>query len=62
MCGFRSDFAFLLQAKVAYTKALYDSVSEQYNVLKSAINGKQGVDASTTAVSLSQPWKSCQLN
>ncbi|KAI5656364.1 hypothetical protein M9H77_25157 [Catharanthus roseus] len=50
------------EAKVAYTKALYDSVSEQYNVLKSAINGKQGVDASTTAVSLSQPWKSCQLN
>lgn len=43
-------------AKEAYTKALYDSVTEQYNVLKSAIHGKKGLEASTSAVSLSQPW------
>lgn len=47
----------LLQAKVAYTQALYESVSEQYEVLKSAIHGKQGLKASTPTVSLSQPWQ-----
>lgn len=44
------------EAKNAYTQALYKSVTEQYNVLKSAIHGKQGLKASTAAVSLSQPW------
>ncbi|KAK7307334.1 hypothetical protein VNO77_40296 [Canavalia gladiata] len=45
------------KAKEVYTKALYDSVTEQYNVLKSAIHGKKGFEASTPVVSLSQPWK-----
>ncbi|KAK3026702.1 hypothetical protein RJ639_041549 [Escallonia herrerae] len=44
------------EAKVAYTQALYDSVNQQYNVLKSAIHGKRGLEASIPAVSLSQPW------
>ncbi|XP_059656892.1 glycerol-3-phosphate acyltransferase ATS12, chloroplastic isoform X2 [Cornus florida] len=44
------------EAKVAYTKALYDSVKEQYGVLNSAIHGKQGLEASIPTVSLSQPW------
>ncbi|TYI15363.1 hypothetical protein ES332_A08G180900v1 [Gossypium tomentosum] len=44
------------EAKDAYSQALYKSVSEQYNVLKSAIHGKQGLEASTAGVSLSQPW------
>ncbi|XP_044501279.1 glycerol-3-phosphate acyltransferase ATS12, chloroplastic-like isoform X2 [Mangifera indica] len=44
------------EAKEAYSRVLYDSVTEQYNVLKSAINGKQGLDASIPSVSLSQPW------
>ncbi|KAA8522005.1 hypothetical protein F0562_012681 [Nyssa sinensis] len=46
----------LEEAKVAYAQALYDSVGEQYNVLKSAIHGKQGLEASIPRVSLSQPW------
>ncbi|KAL3500006.1 hypothetical protein ACH5RR_039099 [Cinchona calisaya] len=45
------------KSKAAYTQALYDSVCEQYNVLKSAIHGKQGLDASIPTVSLSQPWQ-----
>ncbi|XP_019423898.1 PREDICTED: glycerol-3-phosphate acyltransferase, chloroplastic isoform X2 [Lupinus angustifolius] len=44
------------KAKESYSKALYDSVNEQYNVLKSAIRGKKGLEASTPKVSLSQPW------
>ncbi|XWS62211.1 hypothetical protein CRYUN_Cryun07bG0191200 [Craigia yunnanensis] len=44
------------EAKDVYTQALYKSVTEQYNVLKSAIHGKQGLEASTAGVSLSQPW------
>ncbi|PPE02607.1 hypothetical protein GOBAR_DD00306 [Gossypium barbadense] len=35
------------EAKDVYSQALYKSVSEQYNVLKSAIHGKQGLEAST---------------
>nr|XP_016475022.1 PREDICTED: glycerol-3-phosphate acyltransferase, chloroplastic-like [Nicotiana tabacum]XP_016475023.1 PREDICTED: glycerol-3-phosphate acyltransferase, chloroplastic-like [Nicotiana tabacum] len=45
------------EAKLVYTKALYDSVNQQYNVLNSAINGKQGQEVSTPSVSLSQPWQ-----
>ncbi|OIS96451.1 glycerol-3-phosphate acyltransferase, chloroplastic [Nicotiana attenuata] len=45
------------EAKMVYTKALYDSVNQQYNVLNSAIHGKQGQEASTPSVSLSQPWQ-----
>ncbi|XWS38799.1 hypothetical protein CRYUN_Cryun19dG0161200 [Craigia yunnanensis] len=44
------------EAKDVYTQALYKSVTEQYNVLKSAIHGKKGLEASTAGVSLSQPW------
>ncbi|KAG5228648.1 glycerol-3-phosphate acyltransferase [Salix suchowensis] len=44
------------EAKEVYTEALYKSVTEQYNVLKSAVHGKQGLGASTPTVSLSQPW------
>uniref|UniRef100_A0A2N9FXY2 Uncharacterized protein n=1 Tax=Fagus sylvatica TaxID=28930 RepID=A0A2N9FXY2_FAGSY len=44
------------EAKEAYTQALYNVVTEQYNVLKSAIHGKQGLEASMPSVSLSQPW------
>ncbi|WMV43336.1 hypothetical protein MTR67_036721 [Solanum verrucosum] len=45
------------EAKMVYTKSLYDSVSQQYNVLNSAIHGKQGLKASIPSVSLSQPWQ-----
>ncbi|KAJ9135101.1 hypothetical protein P3X46_032320 [Hevea brasiliensis] len=44
------------EAKKAYAQVLYDSVTEQYNVLKSAIHGKRGLEASSPTVSLSQPW------
>nr|GMD74694.1 glycerol-3-phosphate acyltransferase, chloroplastic isoform X1 [Ipomoea batatas]GMD76196.1 glycerol-3-phosphate acyltransferase, chloroplastic isoform X1 [Ipomoea batatas] len=44
------------EAKVAYSNVLFDSVNQQYDVLKSAIHGKQGLKASTSTVSLSQPW------
>ncbi|GMJ16044.1 ACYLTRANSFERASE 1 [Hibiscus trionum] len=44
------------EAKDAYAQALYRSVTEQYNVLKRAIHGKQGLEASTAGVFLSQPW------
>ncbi|KMT11376.1 hypothetical protein BVRB_5g107070 [Beta vulgaris subsp. vulgaris] len=46
------------EAKSAYTKALHDSVDEQYKVLTDAILGKQDVGASTLTCSLSQPWTS----
>lgn len=42
---------------MAFTKALYDSVSQQYNVLNSAIHGKKGLEASIPSVTLSQPWQ-----
>nr|GME00063.1 glycerol-3-phosphate acyltransferase, chloroplastic [Ipomoea batatas] len=45
------------EAKSAYSKALFNSVNQQYKVLTSAIHGKQGLKASTTTVSLSQPWQ-----
>ncbi|KAL3497905.1 hypothetical protein ACH5RR_040637 [Cinchona calisaya] len=45
------------KARTAYAQAVYDSVSQQYNVLKSAIHGKHGIDASIPTVSLSQPWQ-----
>ncbi|XAR54770.1 Glycerol-3-phosphate 1-O-acyltransferase [Bertholletia excelsa] len=44
------------EAKLAYTKALYESVVEQYNVLKCAIHSKRGVEASVPNIFLSQPW------
>ncbi|CAI9095289.1 OLC1v1031201C1 [Oldenlandia corymbosa var. corymbosa] len=45
------------KAKTAYTHALYDSVTEQYEVLKYAVHGKQGLEASIPSVLLSQPWQ-----
>ncbi|TYJ41181.1 hypothetical protein E1A91_A03G003000v1 [Gossypium mustelinum] len=44
------------EAKDTYAQALYKSVTEQYNVLKCAIHGKQGFAASSIGISLSQPW------
>ncbi|XP_054824402.1 glycerol-3-phosphate acyltransferase, chloroplastic-like [Prosopis cineraria] len=44
------------ESKEVYTQALYDSVTEQYAVLKSAIHGGKGLVASIPNVSLSQPW------
>ncbi|KAL2901214.1 Glycerol-3-phosphate acyltransferase chloroplastic [Bienertia sinuspersici] len=43
------------EAKSAYAQALYFSVTEQYEVLKNAVHGKEGSSASTSTVSLSQP-------
>ncbi|MQM11659.1 hypothetical protein Taro_044568 [Colocasia esculenta] len=44
------------EAKMTVSDALYNSVCEQYRVLKSAIYGCQGLDASNSIVSLSQTW------
>ncbi|XP_052171370.1 glycerol-3-phosphate acyltransferase, chloroplastic-like isoform X2 [Diospyros lotus] len=45
------------EAKVAYAHAMYDSVMEQYKVIKRAIHCKEGLKASVPTISLSQPWK-----
>ncbi|XP_015574486.1 glycerol-3-phosphate acyltransferase, chloroplastic isoform X2 [Ricinus communis] len=50
------SFSEIAVACEDHEEVLYDSVTEQYNVLKSAIHGKQGLEASTSTVSLSQPW------
>ena len=47
----------MLQAKEIYSQALYGSICQQYNVLKTAVHGAQGLDVSTATVSLSQPWQ-----
>lgn len=44
------------KAKEVFSQALYNSVTEQYSVLKSAILEYNGIDASNSVVSLSQPW------
>ncbi|KAK8587408.1 hypothetical protein V6N13_086395 [Hibiscus sabdariffa] len=44
------------EVKDVFTQSLYKSVTKQYTVLKSAIHGKQGLEASTEGVALSQPW------
>ncbi|GMH26781.1 hypothetical protein Nepgr_028624 [Nepenthes gracilis] len=44
------------EAKSLYTQEFYNSVLEQYKVLKAAIHGKQGLSVSNLSVSLSQPW------
>ncbi|XP_074264662.1 glycerol-3-phosphate acyltransferase, chloroplastic-like isoform X3 [Silene latifolia] len=46
------------EVKSTYAHVLHDSVNEQYKVLKAAIHGKQGLEASTPALSLLQPWRS----
>lgn len=47
----------VVQAAALFSQALYTSVIEQYNVLKSAINENEGLEASNSLVTLSQPWK-----
>ncbi|XP_010055257.2 LOW QUALITY PROTEIN: glycerol-3-phosphate acyltransferase ATS12, chloroplastic [Eucalyptus grandis] len=44
------------EAKEVYARALYESITAQYNILKCAIHDKKGLEASTAEVSLSQPW------
>ncbi|XP_042025005.1 glycerol-3-phosphate acyltransferase, chloroplastic-like isoform X2 [Salvia splendens] len=44
------------EAKSTYSELLYSSISQQYDVLKSAIHGKQGLKASSPTVLLTQPW------
>ncbi|XP_042010864.1 glycerol-3-phosphate acyltransferase ATS11, chloroplastic-like isoform X1 [Salvia splendens] len=44
------------EAKSMYSESLYSSICLQYDVLKSAIYGKQGLKASSSLVSLTQPW------
>ncbi|KAF3790714.1 Glycerol-3-phosphate acyltransferase [Nymphaea thermarum] len=43
------------ETRMAFAKALYDSITNQYNLLKSAIYEGKG-DASSSSVVLSQPW------
>ncbi|XP_031503039.1 glycerol-3-phosphate acyltransferase ATS12, chloroplastic [Nymphaea colorata] len=43
------------ETRMAFTNALYDSITNQYNLLKSAIYEGKG-DASSSFVVLSQPW------
>lgn len=45
------------EAKLVFSGALFDSVNEQYEVLRLAIHGQQGMRACTSSVSLSQPWQ-----
>ncbi|RWW32445.1 hypothetical protein BHE74_00018972 [Ensete ventricosum] len=55
-CENPEEVDLVLQAKKAFSLALYGSVIEQYNVLESAIYGYQGLNASNSLISLSQPW------
>ncbi|CAA6657255.1 unnamed protein product [Spirodela intermedia] len=54
--GFAANHSNAEEAKETFSAALYDSVCEQYDVLKSAVYDHQGLGASTSSVSLSQPW------
>lgn len=45
------------EAKEKFSETLYNSVVDQYNVLKSAIFRDRGAASSNPAVSLSQPWR-----
>ncbi|KAL6905400.1 hypothetical protein ACP4OV_003001 [Aristida adscensionis] len=45
------------EGRELFTKALYDSVVNQYSVLKAAIFIDHGTAASSPVVSLSQPWR-----
>ncbi|KAK4788426.1 hypothetical protein SAY86_019745 [Trapa natans] len=44
------------EAKDVYCQALFNSVNDQYDVLRCAIHGQQGFRASTPTILLSQPW------
>uniref|UniRef100_A0A452YQU3 Glycerol-3-phosphate acyltransferase, chloroplastic n=1 Tax=Aegilops tauschii subsp. strangulata TaxID=200361 RepID=A0A452YQU3_AEGTS len=45
------------EARGIFSEALYNSVVDQYNVLKSAIFRDRGAVSSNPAISLSQPWR-----
>ncbi|CAN6324444.1 unnamed protein product [Urochloa humidicola] len=45
------------EGRELFSDTLYNSVVNQYNVLKSAIFKDSGVASSNTAISLSQPWR-----
>ncbi|XP_078163495.1 phospholipid/glycerol acyltransferase family protein isoform X1 [Carex rostrata] len=45
------------EGKELFSQALYESVTRQYNALKSAIYGNKGLGASSDSISLSQPWQ-----
>ncbi|CAN6311742.1 unnamed protein product [Urochloa humidicola] len=45
------------EGRELFSDSLYNSVVNQYNVLKSAILKDRGVAASSTTISLSQPWR-----
>ncbi|XP_072962496.1 glycerol-3-phosphate acyltransferase ATS12, chloroplastic isoform X1 [Typha angustifolia] len=47
----------LEEAKEVFSDILYNSVTQHYDVLKSAIYGFEGLNASNSVVSLSQPWQ-----
>ena len=46
-----------IQAKEKFSETMYNSVVDQYNVLKSAIFRDCGAASSNPAISLSQPWR-----
>jgi glycerol-3-phosphate O-acyltransferase len=48
---------FFTQGRELFTNTLYNSVVNQYNVLKSAIFRDRGAAVSNNAISLSQPWR-----
>ncbi|KAL4326273.1 hypothetical protein GQ457_11G020700 [Hibiscus cannabinus] len=50
------------EAKGAYTQALYKSVNEQYNVLESAIHGKQAMEVIKNHTMVQTSASSCRLN
>jgi glycerol-3-phosphate O-acyltransferase len=52
-----SPHFLFMQGRELFTKTLYDTVVNQYNVLKSAIVRGHGEAASSPVVSLSQPWR-----
>jgi glycerol-3-phosphate O-acyltransferase len=51
------DWIYELQAREKFTETLYNSVVDQYNVLKSAIFRDRGAVSLNPAISLSQPWR-----
>lgn len=52
-----TTFFFIIQGRELFTNTLYNSVVNQYNVLKSAIFRDRGAAVSNNAISLSQPWR-----
>jgi hypothetical protein len=52
-----TTFFFIIQGRELFTNTLYNSVVNQYNVLKSAIFRDRGAAVSNNVISLSQPWR-----